>query len=130
MLQFSCCDCAPSVVDGNTVQLCSRAEVKGAVLVCQEANYLHFHKLLLQTVHYRGISVGLTGTRQAALERQNLSCTYPAHHEPQNILLNTVIDYFWGLTGGTVGHILQSLSQTYLKKENSKVRMQFASHAC
>jgi len=39
----------------------------------------------------------------------------------QSVFLDIVIDYFWGFTGGTVGHILQSLSHVYPKNNKNKV---------
>ena len=35
------------------------------------------------------VAVALQGcTRQAALERRDLSCTYPAHHQPESNLIS------------------------------------------
>ncbi len=46
------------------------------------------HYVIVKTVEL----VGLTGcTRQAALERQDLSCMYLAHHELESVLIIIII---------------------------------------
>ncbi|DBA92259.1 TPA: hypothetical protein ACH3X2_003693 [Trebouxia sp. C0005] len=102
------CDRAFSVVDGSTVHLRSRAELKGTVLVCQEANYLHCHMSLLQTDsaiqgHISGPyrhKTGCSGETELVL------------HMPSSFTFLLHIVQFWGFTGACLNHILQSMLQT------------------
>ena len=40
------------------------------------------------------VGLGWACTRQAALERQDLSCTYLAHHELESVLITIIIIYY------------------------------------